>query len=530
MNKYLSIFCLLLVSCSQQENKKEVVKNNNGHWAPKSVAYEIFVQSFYDSDGDGIGDIKGMTSKLQHVKDLGADAIWLMPIMESPSYHKYDVVDYKSIHPDYGSVEDFKAFVDEAHSMGIKVIIDFIINHTGSDHPWFQNAMQGPDAKYRDYYVWADKDSIAEEIAKKEISFDSDNITQWHAVDGDTTAEHYYGFFHGGMPDLNFDNPEVRKEVYAIGKFWLEEMDVDGFRMDAAKHIYPDDRAEDSHEFWAEFKTEMEKIKSNVYIVGEVWANTETQAPYVKGFTALFDFDLAFSIIESVNKGKVTKASISGHGWDTDSVGSFITRVIENKKTYNEVNEGYTNATFLTNHDQNRAMSMLDNDVEKAKAAAAILLTLPGTPYIYYGEEIGMKGMKPDPNIREPFIWETPAGEGRASWIEPKFSTDETITSLEEQVKDNNSLYNYYKSLIEIRKSNEALTLGDLQAKQVENESLLVFDRKSDGQNVIVVHNLSDTEQTIDIESSKSLIFGNNEWLEEGKLTLPAYKSAIVNQ
>jgi alpha-amylase len=518
-------FLMAVTSCDKQSEKNESSKSN---WPEGGIAYEIFVQSFYDSDGDSIGDIPGMTQKLDYLKEFNVDAVWLMPIMASPSYHKYDVVDYKEIHPDYGTMEDFKNFVNEAHARGIKVIIDYIINHTSSEHPWFKDAKSGPQAKYRGYYVWANKDSIALQIAKKETSFDSDNITQWHAVDGDTLSEHYYGFFYGGMPDLNFDNPALRKEIYDIGKFWLQEVGVDGFRMDAAKHIFPDDRAEDGHAFWAEFKHEMEMVKPDVYIVGEVWANTTTQAPFVKGFSALFDFDLAFSILETVNRGKSVSASIAGHGWQVDTTQSFIESVINNDRIYKAVNPDYVDAIFLTNHDQNRAMSMLGNDVNKAKIAASIMMTLPGTPYIYYGEEIGMKGMKPDPNIREPFLWSASEDTGRTRWMSSSFSTENTVVPLSTQQKDSNSLFNHYKNLTSIRKNNGILTDGEIKPFENANQNLLAFQRNIEGQTVIIVHNLSNQEQKTSIQEIEAVILGDEAWIIDDVLTIPAYKSVII--
>lgn len=237
---------LLLLSCSILFLSCRGSEGVAVSW-PFGVKYEVFVLSFADGNGDGKGDFKGLTAKLDYLQDLGVNGVWLMPIMNSPSYHKYDVTDYKSIHPDYGTVDDFKNFVTEAHARNIKVIVDLILNHSGSDHPWFQSAMKDKTSPYRKYYVWAKKDSIRAQISKKATSFDSDNITQWHAVNGDTLSEHYYGFFYGGMPDLNFDNPKVKEEFIDIGKFWLNEMKVDGFRLDAAKHIFPTDRAADNH-------------------------------------------------------------------------------------------------------------------------------------------------------------------------------------------------------------------------------------------------------------------------------------------
>lgn len=168
---------------------------------PLGVKYEVFVRSFADGNKDGIGDFVGLTDRLDYIKELGVNGIWLMPIMKSNSYHKYDVIDYKSIDPEYGTEAQFKTFVHEAHKRNIKVVVDLIVNHTGYHHPWFQSAISDKNSPYRDYYVWAEKDSIEKEIAKKETALDSDNINQWHPVKGDTLGEHYYGYFWDGMPD-----------------------------------------------------------------------------------------------------------------------------------------------------------------------------------------------------------------------------------------------------------------------------------------------------------------------------------------
>jgi alpha-amylase len=532
MIKKLLLICIAGILFSCQFDISESRETAVAQW-PEGVAYEIFVQSFYDSDNDSIGDIPGMTEKLEYLDDLGVDAVWLMPIMPSPSYHKYDVVDYYDIHPDYGTMDDFKEFLKKAHDRNIKVIIDLVINHTASSHPWFINASSGKDAKYRDYYVWADKDSVAQQIAKKETSFDSDNITQWHAVNGDETAEHYYGFFWGGMPDLNFDNPEVRKEVYEMGRYWLEEIGVDGFRLDAAKHIFPDDRAVDNHAFWKEFKAEMEKIDPDVYLVGEIWANAETTAPYAAGFTAFFNFDLAFSILESVKKGEVVTTSISGHGWDVNE-GSFIEKLITNREVYHSINPDYQDAIFLTNHDQNRVMSVLEGDVNKAKVAAAILMTLPGTPYIYYGEEIGMMGKKPDERIREPFLWREGEDPGRPLWIKPEYNTADQIKSLAEQRKDENSLYHHYKELIAFRKNLPALTFGELVAVDLEDKNVLAYKRQFQDDKLLIIHNLSKEPATLTLPGDVATMevlksFNGNVEKSGANINVGAFSTGILS-
>lgn len=498
MNKIAILFLAVTImfSCSISTDstsiENEVFEDESSNQWPEGVCYEIFIQSFADSNGDGIGDIPGATSKLDYLQDLGIRSVWLMPIMPSPSYHKYDVTDYKAIHPDYGTMDDFKTFVEEAHKRNIKVVIDMIINHSGSGHPWFIEASKGSDNPYREYYVWADKDSIANEIAKKETTQDSDNITQWHAVNGDTTAEHYYGFFWGGMPDLNFDSEKLRNEIVEIGKWWLTDIGVDGFRLDAAKHIYPDDRIKDSYEWWEYYCNEMRKAKPDVYIVGEVWAPSEMVVNFVKGFPSLFNFDLAGSINQTVIGEKSVASTIVGPRWENIEGKTLLDGFVENTKKYKSVNSDFKDATFLSNHDQNRVMSNLDGSIEKAKLAASILLTLPGSPYIYYGEEIGMLGMKPDENIREPFLWTSEKDDTvRTKWIKPKFSTDDSVMPVSVQINDLNSLYNHYRKLIYQRNNSDILLKGTIVAIPMSNNEILAYKRVLEGRSISIYHNLS---------------------------------------
>ncbi|MCB0847580.1 MAG: alpha-amylase, partial [Bacteroidetes bacterium] len=221
MKRYIPLI-LLLVSCTSKNSHSELSTMNT--WSDK-IFYEIFVQSYADSNGDGIGDLPGLTQRLDYLAELGIDAIWLMPVHPSPSYHKYDVVDYYGIHPDYGTMEDFKEFLHQAHQRGLKVILDLVVNHTSHLHPWFIESQKGPDNPYREYYIWRDLEEVKDEISKKELTTDSDNLTQWHQSGDD--PERYYGFFWHEMPDLNFDSPKVREEVFKIGEFWLREVGVD---------------------------------------------------------------------------------------------------------------------------------------------------------------------------------------------------------------------------------------------------------------------------------------------------------------
>lgn len=512
------LLLILLIFGSNTEILNAQTASRVSEW-PKGVTYEIFVQSFADSDGDGIGDIKGMTSKLDYLKDLGVEGIWLMPMNPSPSYHKYDVSDYYDIHPDYGTLDDFKIFVNEAHARNIKVVMDMVLNHSGSRHPWFIDAIANENSPYRDYYVWTHKDDPQTQVSGRIISGDSNNRNRWNKVEGSDYL--YYSYFGRNMPDLNFDNPKLREEVFKIGKFWLSEVKVDGFRLDAARHIFPDDRPTDNHNWWVYFLNEMKKANENVYLIGEVWASAEIVGPYLKGLPALFNFDMGSAITKAVNEGVEGDLSTNHK------------KIIDFYKT---VNPDYIDATFLTNHDQVRIMSAVNNNIDKAKMAAALLLTLPGSPYLYYGEEIGMQGKKPDPNIREPFLWDVKANDKfRATWIDPKYSTDQSITPVLQQIKDKNSIYNHYKTFIQLRNSSKALTYGDIEPLTLNNTGLSAFIRLTDDDSVLVLHNLSKTDVNLTVPHSlkefRNVVFKNKDAsLKNNELHIPAYSTFILRK
>jgi alpha-amylase len=509
-----SLLALLLLQLSASQVEAQQAKN---YWPKAGVTYEIFVQSFSDSNGDGIGDFNGVTEKLDYIKELGANAIWFMPIMPSPTYHKYDVTDYKAVHPDYGTMADFKRLLDEAHKRDIKVVIDMIINHTGTDHPWFQASKSGRENAFRDYYVWAQKDTIASYLNKKTVTLDSDNIRQWH--DPGQGQDYYYGFFWGGMPDLNFDSPEVRKEIVSIGRFWLEEVGVDGFRLDAAKHIFPDDRPLDNHAFWKEFRREMEAIKPDVYLVGEVYDRKEIVAPYLPGLPALFNFDFHYTLIEALN---------------TENGQLLYKKQKDVLDFYQGITPNFIDATFSSNHDQPRLLNDLKQDPAKYKQALAILMTLPGAPYLYYGEEIGMLGLKPDEQIREPFLWDAKEKDTRrATWIAPKYSTDAAVTPLALQRMDPKSYFNHYKKVIGLRQSNSALAIGSLDSvSQTYPNSVMAYVRRSADQELLVVHHLGKNGLEISIPPgfSKQIFASDGVKMNNGLLYLPANSSLILGK
>ena len=473
------------------------------------VAYEVFVQSYKDSNGDGIGDLRGLISKLDYIQELGATMIWLMPIHPSPSYHKYDVMDYYGIHQHYGTMADMDSLIVEMKKRKMKLILDLVINHTSNQHPWFV-ASSSPDSnEFTNYYVWRNFEEVQNEIEKKTTTFDSDNITQWH--ESSTRPDRYYGFFSGRMPDLNFDNPAVRKEVYKIGKFWLDK-GVDGFRLDAAKHIYPDDRLDDTRKFWKEFTTEMKKIKPGVKLFGEVWSDPQTVASLFPGLPSMFNFEVASNITDCVQSRDPLK---------------FISRYQSMDSIYKAAGVAYEDATLLSNHDMNRTRSTLEESIGQSKLAAAILLTLPGTPFIYYGEEIGMLGMKPDEYIREPFIWSDKMRKD-SSWLKPKYSVPQKITPLDSQLVNEKSIYSFYKRWISFRKTYPALNKGSIEFVQTDYPNVLAFIRRYKGENIMVLHNLD--EKPVEIKMTEpftSLTKGPNQ-LDEHRLLVPKYGSGLL--
>lgn len=441
------------------------------------VYYSVFVQSFYDANKDGIGDIRGLTKKLDYLKDLGIGGIWLLPVNPSPSYHKYDVTDYYNIHKNYGTISDFKKLVKEAHNRDIKILIDLVVNHTSSEHHWFRAARSGKDNEFRDYYIWEDDPKIWR-----------DNENQWHQLPEKYRTsgkeERYFGFFWHEMPDLNFDNDHLRKEIIKIGNFWLKEIEVDGFRLDAIRHIYPDEKRNKNLAWWKDFGKAMKKTNPDVFLVGEVWGEDSIVAPFLaNGISAAFNFDLADIITRTIVEGKDF---------------GVINKLLATRNLYQSVNINYEDAIFLSNHDMTRILTKLENQYEKGKIAAGLLLTLPGNPFIYYGEEIGMIGDKPDQYIREPFLWDIEERDsGQTTWEASVVSNSNTVKPLVFQYGEKGTIFSHYKELIGVRNKLESLRKGYLSPYNTENDNIIAFHRILPEENVLVIINLSDEYQEI---------------------------------
>lgn len=444
-------------------------------WWNDAVYYEVFVRSFYDSDGDGVGDLNGLIEKLDYLNDgdpattddLGITGIWLMPITQSPSYHGYDVADYFAVDDEYGTAEDFHRLMEEAHQRGIRVIVDLVLNHTSSEHPWFQSARSDVNSPYRDFYIWSEENP----------GYKSPWGGQpWHR----SSTGYYYGIFWEGMPDLNYDNPAVTAEMQKAIRFWLDDMGADGFRLDAIKHLVEEGRSQENtpstHHWLRGFYTFYKGINSDAVTVGEVWSSTLEVAKYIGDQLDLaFEFQTAEAMLKSAryhNREHVLRA-------------------------HRQATERYPPnqfATFLTNHDQDRAMNKLGDNVAQAKTAASLLLTGPGLPFLYYGEEIGQVGGKPDENIRTPMQWSDGDNAGfttaTVAWRAPQMNYRQVNIAAQTGAPD--SLLGHYRRLIHARNAHAALRVGDWREVKVENKRIYAFLRHSDGETLLVLINLSD--------------------------------------
>lgn len=478
------------------ENVAIRVEPLDTHWWNNAVFYEIFVRSFQDSDGDGIGDFNGIVDRLDYLNDgdlntntdLGITAIWLMPIHPSPSYHGYDVTDYRGVHPDYGNLADFKRLITEAHSRGIRVIIDLVLNHSSDEHPFFKESLD-TSSPYRSYYRW--NENPPNETGPW-------GQTVWHRRNN----SYYYGLFWSGMPDLNLDNAILKQEMFDVANYWLEEVGVDGFRLDAVKFIHEDstglENTQATFQFWQDFQAGITQTNPNVLSVGEAWTSTTDVVPYVEneGLNFCFEFDLASSIINSVYHGSAT---------------AIKNQTYQAYKAYPFLQFG----SFLTNHDMNRIRDVFGNDLQKNILAANLLMTLPGIPFLYYGEEIGMNGIKPDPDIRTPMLWSDEQGAGFTSGTPWRnLNPDYPIKNMELLQKDTTSLWWQYRNSISARKTLSALQVGRYLPVQTSTDSVFSFIRFTNSQTILVVANLGrKVTQSIDLSHlNTSIPTHEKEW------------------
>lgn len=442
-------------------------------WWNDTVFYEIFVRSFYDSNRDGIGDFNGLIAKLDYLNDgdpntgtdLGVTGIWLMPIHPSPSSHGYDVTDYYGVDPEYGTLADFRRLVDECHRRGMRIIIDLPINHTSSQHPWFIQS-QDRASPYRDWYIWADAHPGWLGHWNQQV---------WYPLGG----AYYYAFFWEGMPDLNFGNPEVTAEMEAVTRFWLGDVGLDGFRLDAIGSLIEDGpvtvETKASHDWFARYFEFYKQINPEALTIGEVWREDAVVVPWVvnRQVDLAFEFDLAAAMLAAINESRA---------------GPMLETLRSGTMRFPDGQYG----TFLTNHDMARVMTQVGGDRGKAKAAASLYFSLPGVPFVYYGEEIGMVGDAPDAQGRRPMQWNGRQYAGFSEvppWMIPP--ADYAATNVAVQTGDPGSLLSHYRALIALRNRHLAMRTGELILLSTSSEALFACLRATPDQSLLVLVNLA---------------------------------------
>ena len=512
-----ALMLLSLAACTPKETAVADPVDDNYR-----TFYQIFVGSFSDSNGDGFGDLRGIINRFDYLNDgnmnsetsLGVQGIWLSPIFASPSYHKYDAKDYYQVDWRFGTEEDLKELIELCHSRNVKLILDLVINHTSNRHEWFERfkqARQDGDTTnpYYNYYTCVTKE---EQVGGR----------TYYPVYG--TDFWYEGNFSSEMPELNFDNPDVRQAVLDVAKYYMD-LGVDGFRFDAVKYIYYGD-APQSVDFWQWYMQELKAIDPEIYCVGECWSGETEILQY---YSAMNCFNFAVSGQEGVIANAARGNSIANY---TGYISAFQDKVLEGNPQGMPMN-------FLSNHDQDRiaGVFLFDNQM---RMAANLCLLAPGSPVIYYGEEIGMKGSRPggantDANRRLAMLWgdddtvKNPVGANYKNQIS---------TTVADQMKDEDSLYRYYCRLLTIRHTYPAIARGDYDVLDCK-ANLGGFLISYEDEELVLLHNNSSEEITFDLADCEGLagmtvselceVIGSGRATLKGTvLTVAAYTSVLL--
>ncbi|MEH8018430.1 alpha-amylase family glycosyl hydrolase [Rheinheimera muenzenbergensis] len=523
---------LLLAGCQPATNSTvaetpqlptETVAQSKSPWWQDAVFYQIWPRSFYDTNGDGHGDFNGMTAKLPYLAELGVNALWLTPMFEAPSYHGYDFTEFYQVESDYGTMAEFEAFIKAADSRGMKVILDLVINHISSEHDWFKRSAAG-EAPYKDYFIWRDDMPAAGSGWGHAWSNNDKPDAVWHY--NDTRKAYYYAAFGASQPDLNLRHPDVVAEMKKMAKFWLDK-GVAGFRLDAVRFAMeggPDAQADTAEtiRYWQDFNQYVKSVNPEAYLVGEAWTDIPVAARYYGDGTGLdqgFDFEVGYKILGLLKPDASAEAQFGTMNSNAKALANAAVLQQNVQQRSDSVAPLSFFAPFLTNHDQERIGYQLQQHDAKAKLAAAMLFSSPGTPYIYYGEEIGLTqgGTGHDVYKRAPMLWDnsTQAGFSQSanSWVEqrelfganfpnwyPQFlagqlqATDRSVATQQAQP---DSIWQLYKLLITQKKQRpELTTAGSYVVTQQEN-GVVQIERVLNGSKTLFVLNLSNAAADI---------------------------------
>lgn len=527
----------MLISCGDKHSTATGGANPTGgdstsggrKWWKEAVVYQIYPRSFKDNNGDGIGDLKGIISKLDYIKSLGVNVVWLNPIYSSPNADNgYDISDYRNIMKDFGTMADFDTMLSEMHKRNIKLVMDLVVNHTSDEHPWFQQSRSARSNPYRNYYHWWNAERGK---PTPRWSFFDVNSDAWR-YDSPTNA-YYLHYFSRKQPDLNWENPAVRKEVYAIMKFWLDK-GIDGFRMDAFQFVAKDTT-------WPVFPPGYEKQINKYYGMGphlhdylqemyrEVLGKYDVMTVAEGAGSTLRDaHDLVDPDRHELNMAYSFEGIDLGHGSPDYSL-------LEFKKVYSKWDSAFEEkgwlSIFLANHDQPRMVSHWGNDSPEFRAMSSkmlttFIMTMRGTPYYYNGDEIGMKNIGFDKitdyrdigtinkyketinkggdpkafleaakrtsrdNSRTPFQWDSSANAGFTTgtpWI--RVNPDHATVNVAAQEKDPHSILNYFRQIVRLRKDNLVLVYGKYTLVDKDNPDVYAYTREGYGKKMLILLN-----------------------------------------
>jgi maltose alpha-D-glucosyltransferase/alpha-amylase len=497
---------------------------NDPLWYKNAVIYEVNVRAFCDSSGDGSGDLAGLTSKLDYLEKLGINCLWLLPIYPSPLRDDgYDISDYYGVHPDYGTVEDFKTLLDESHRRGIRVITDLVLNHTSDQHPWFQAARSDPNSPYRDYYVWSDTDQKYSEARIIFIDTEKSNWT-WDEAAG----QYFWHRFYSSQPDLNYDNPAVQEEMKRVMSFWLD-MGVDGFRADAVPYLFEREGSNcenlpETHAYLKEIRRLINERYPGRILLAEANQWPEDVLPYFGKGDDEFHMGFHFPVMPRIYMA-LRKADRSPLVWIMNCTPPLT--------------ETCQWCIFLRNHDEltlemvteeerqwmwqeyapnprmrlnlgirRRLAPLLDNDRRKIELVNSLLFTLPGSPIIYYGDEIGMGDniWLPDRNgVRTPMQWDDGLNAGFS--VAPSEDLylpvikdapyDPDHVNVTAQLNDHGSLVNLIRRMVEIHKTHRVFGWGSFDWIDTSTMAVAAYLRSYQSEKVLVLNNLSSSHQSI---------------------------------
>ncbi len=498
-------------------------------WYKDAIFYQIYVRAFYDSNGDGHGDIKGLTQKLDYLQELGVDCLWLMPIYPSPLRDDgYDIADFYNVAEIFGTLEDVKELLDAAHAHGMRIIMDLVLNHTSDAHPWFQASRADRNSRYRDYYVWSDTDQKFKDARIIFLDTEPSNWT-WDEQAG----QYYWHRFYASQPDLNYDNPNVQEEMLRVASFWLD-LGIDGFRADAVPYLFEREGTNcenlpETHAYLKRLRAFFDTNYPGRILLCEANQWPEDVRPYFGDgdeFQMGFHFPIMPRIYMALRKGRA------------DDMVEIINRTPP-------IPENCQWCIFLRNHDEltlemvtpqerdwmweqyapeprmklnlgirRRLAPLLDHDHRKIELAYSLLFTLPGSPILYYGDEIGMGDniwLEDRNGVRTAMQWnpgptggfsEAPVESLFAPIIEDKAFAP-TRVNVELQRADPNSLWNGILHMIATRKNHPEFGRGDFELLDLQNDRVAAFKRTYQSESIVVIHNLSDASQDISFEIKK---------------------------